>query len=348
MQDKKNPESFAQQAVRASMYTPVIFFVVAVFSNSISKDSPFSGVMIGIILLLILAAGIIFSIIGLTASSKNASAGMKKRATIALLINGCILFIVLFIAIPNIQSVRRSDIEVEVRELAEKALEERIELDELVAKGEDIGDKSVGVLENSIERINKISENSSSTKAEFLKAVAESMEDLKEPLGKYNSSFSAFAKAGGIDVAEIQSVDDIEERLTLLKAFEKANEELDFFQQSLESRLRIKLSAVRQKDELEKLIQGWRQGFRPALIRKTRDADRRLIKNYRSALELYSNHWGKWSYDKESGMILTDDESVINGHNRAMEAINHIADEQEKLQKEILSFFKTRQNSSAQ
>ncbi len=331
----KKPGDFVQQAASSCLHLPLIYLFMSLITSNTVGQFRFAS---GIIILLLMIVGIIMAVIAMVSYRSHGDKKILKKGIAGFLINGVIIYITLAIAIGAFHTTRKRQ---EIIKTMQKNMDDSVKIVERSLQDEDIGEQQLEVLDKGIKNLRDLSATSSHEEAKTLKIFAKAIEHTREPLTEYTFALSEFNKIGSIETAGINSVDDINNRLELLNKYEEANENLDAAFNVIEDNLRKGLfSESATPGKTDKYISLWKQRSRPDIVRKIRDTDRRVIKEYRSILKIYKTYWGKWFIDSETGELIFENDLAVTEYNKHIRSIDSIANEQKTLQKEILTSLK--------
>ncbi|MCP4349588.1 MAG: hypothetical protein GY795_29255 [Desulfobacterales bacterium] len=335
---KKEPGNFVQQAATTCLYIPLICFIIETITKQSTKQSHFAGFVIGIIILLLITAGVVMAIIAMATYRKHGDKKILIKGVAGFLINGFLVCVIFMAAAGEFHKIRERR---EIIKTMQKNVSENVKILERSLQDEDIGEQQLEAFDKGIKNLKAYSATTSHEESKILNVLAKAVEHTRKPIAEYNSAFSEYNKTGGIDAVGINSVDDINKRLELLKKFEQANENLDAVFNVLEDRLRKGLlSEGVVPDKADKYISIWKERSMPDTVRKIRDTDRRVIKEFRSILKTYIIYWGEWYVDSETGEVLCESDPAIAEYNKHIRSIDRISEEQKALQREILSSLK--------
>lgn len=206
-------------------------------------------------------------------------------------------------------------------------------LDRAIA-GEDVADEMSKRFDENLDRIDRVSAQSSGTQAKVMEAMGQVMRRLQKPLARYNEAADLFMNAGGIDPATLTDAETIAKRLEMADEFDLANDALTATYADLERDMRARLKAMSMSDkEADFLIGKWRQGARPDLMARVRESDRVIAEKSRKMLSILKDNFGRWSYSDDT--ILFDDDAVLEQYNACAIELDNAAVEQEQAQREI-------------
>ncbi len=207
----------------------------------------------------------------------------------------------------------------EMAALAQANLEQ---YQEHVQSGDGSIPESSDSIDEYVELVEKASESVSPELAAQLKAQAAILKEFKELADPYIATNSKFMKLGGIDAATLTSIDDIDNRITLIQELAAINDVID----------------VRYK-ELFMQIPGsdTPEGARQlAMIKEIRQTDREAYPHMIQSLQIVKKHW-ETSGNANDGLfyfgpdVPSEDIANYNQHHKAIEAIG---EKQQQIQRD--------------
>lgn len=213
-------------------------------------------------------------------------------------------------------------------------IDEQAELFDRAIAGEDVADEMIDRLDQNLDSLEQLGDESSGHQAMAFNAMAKVMRRLEGPMNTYNEASNRFLEAGGIDPATMLDHALIPERLRLIEEFATANEQFAATYASLEADLRKQLLAAGiGKDRAEFLVRNWRRGGRPDLIAKMRQADRDLVESFRGIVNTLNEAYGRWSVEDER--VIFEDDEMLDQYSTHFNRMNESIALQEALQREI-------------
>lgn len=338
MNTESTANDFAKKASTICLYIPIACLFFDFIRHASAKEAPFMGVTIGIISFLLLLAGIIFAIIALIHNQKNQTSdkSITRKAVTGLIINGLFLLVMLNSVTDALHSESRFILR--EKELIQKSQTKSKDLIERSLQDECVSEQALEMLDQQIKAMKELSENDSSPKARIYNVLANILESLREPKAEYEAAFRNFNDTGGTDPSGISLVSDIEQRLAVLDKFEEANEKLNKAFQKLETDLRQRLLSEGVEDQdTEAYINYLKQNFLSATVYQMRDSDRKLIKAYRTVLQIFMKYWGEWTYDKEADELIFVNDSALAEYRKYVSEVDDIAKKQKELQRKALN-----------
>jgi hypothetical protein len=221
-----------------------------------------------------------------------------------------------------------------------------------MAKSHELLERHLAGEDTSVEQVNVLGDFLSSSKQaakylggrdqKIMMAMTEVTSDIQHPLADYSAAFEAFNEAGGIDSEGIESRAQIATRLALLDAFSTANERFDAAYANMEPQLAARLNSIDlTPKDVSKIVDQWKQGSQPDLIRQIRATARALVVSYRGLLQALDSFWGQWQVDGEDTLFHTDEGFAQ--YNKYFEQMQNTIDQQTQLQQELLDRAKAAQ-----
>lgn len=214
---------------------------------------------------------------------------------------------------------------------------QNIDLLERSIQGEDVSEEQARLFSERLASAEKAARRASGTDGQLLQIATELMRAIQSDVTRYNQAVENLTIAGGIDPDGLDDSEAKADRLVLLDEFNAANDARDSSYARLADTLADRLRDLdANENQVRFLVEKWKQGARPDLAAKMREADRQLIKHYRAVISLLGDHSDSWKIDTASGNLVIHSDPVLTAYMDLLEAIQAVAEEQQSVQAEIL------------
>ena len=348
-------ENAAQYLARASTIATLLAFVVMVFVG-VNRSAEFGGrivtfVSAGVTILLVLV-GVITGSISLLLIPRYGRKGVLGQGLTGLLGSGLILsLIVLGFVIAMLSSSRSRDRDAQALSQIDRVADESMRK---TREGIDSGDatKLVDAVEGMADTLDKASNSASPEGKKILAGQKRFLKSLQVKLDAYQKAVDEFTQTGGLDASSLESVDDLNTRLTKLAAWEKTNKDLtDFYSKYEQNAAGSMVEEGVPREKAAAIVRSGLSGIDLSIIGGIREQDRILIVSGRAMLQILRDNWGAWEVsDHETDESLRGVVTFAEGkdelakrynieHNRVVDA----ATRQGELQQKMLSDMEAKQ-----
>jgi len=208
------------------------------------------------------------------------------------------------------------------QEIAQLAQANKERITEQVQSGDGYLPESTDSIDEFVELAEKASESVSPELAAQLKAQAEILKEFKELADPYLAANNKFMNLGGIDAATLASIEDIDNRISMIDELAAINDVIDVRYQEL-------FMQIQGSDTPE----GARQ---LAMMKEIRQTDREAYPHMKQSLQIVKEHW-ETSGNANDGLfyfgtdVPSEDIAQYNQHLKAVEAIG---EKQQQIQRD--------------
>lgn len=184
--------------------------------------------------------------------------------------------------------------------------------------------------------LSKAADKSTGSAAQALRAIGRLMGAIKTHLASYEAAYSGFLSKGGLEPKSLNSEQSIDERIVLLKTFEKTNQEFADFLRSAEGKLRLELGKEGfPARETEGAVKGFLESANIDTLVAIRGTDSELCVAMFKYLQLLKTEWGKWKLNSDN-MVAFQNDKAAEAFNGYAQQLHEVADRQAELQRKVL------------
>jgi hypothetical protein len=339
-----NASARAQQAAKAGIAAPVIFFLFAAAVGSYGKehaDSQIVSQLLGVAGFFILVFGTGASIYALNATSRYGREGLLGRAITGILLNGVLIA---FIVIGGITGFRnaaknREMAKQQIKEMTSnlKDIREDMRKDIQENDGQTSAKDHLKRMETEFERAGR---NLSGVDKQLMELNAAFAKKMSGEAAKYESAASAFREAAVLAPSSNSSREKIaqnrkatEDFMAANKTFAKFLREADKEYESILQGMKIPPNAAKQ------VMAGFRKTFvaQQPILAEIRQCDTELATAALGILDVFDTHWGKWSVQQETGKVILPDDQAVETYRKHLAAVDDAADRQAAAQQKLLA-----------
>lgn len=174
--------------------------------------------------------------------------------------------------------------------------------------------------------IEEAAKNSQGEQAKVLARQAELLRELQSVMRPYAQRVETFTRLGGVDLASLRSLGDVEQRLATVSELIRLNERIDAEFPPL----------LREMGEIEGTSEQMEAQL--VIIKQIRDADRRMYAGMRGMLEIVKSNWAGIQRQPGGGVQFGPDLSQedLDNYNAFSSVVQRAANEQSHLQRQML------------
>ena len=334
-------KSFARRAARFGLLASLLAILVSAagalsVSNTRSSVIPIIAGSAG---LLLVVAGLIMGILGLSGVRKHGPRGILGTGITAVAINGLllILFFTGMVMELNNKILRPGQFRQELR-----ATVQDIQANAKKSFNPKTGITNVDI--GSMDRLRTQFDNAAQTlsgdDARIARAMAAHVARLEAAMKKYDAAAAAFRNAKVLDFNDLANDEQIAARRRIVQDFLAANGNAESVVSNSEVNIRadlIQLGVTPAKQAAT--LEGFHSKAAPrsVLILKIRACDDQIGQSTLTILNLLEAQWGKWNYDSVTRTIRLEDAEARYTYQQSLAEIRLAGYEQIAMQRELVN-----------
>ena len=190
--------------------------------------------------------------------------------------------------------------------------------------------------ERAIDAVREKTQNLDGTAKEIGQALLSVNDQVLVLAKRYEVVRKEYMEVGGIDASTIQTREQLDSRVKVIRDFRAANEELLMFYQNIDTHLNAALAIVDITPfQRTRAVQNYRKGANLETLLLIRTLDRQIANDSLEMLSLFRREWGKWRVHENS--VLFDRDSAVVEYNSIFGRIRVAGERQVELQRKLVN-----------